>query len=467
MWTLLTLLVCFTQKSCAVFFDKVESNGVAEGNMTKIETLATKTASPRVVSVPQLFAYEGFIRKLREKARVSSVALGGSMIVGVGCGNNPRECAYPSRFFRWLSNKHYGNDFGIAYENRAIGGSTTAAVLPMLPILVADTKAGFSNISRGVDMVLIDFSINDAATNHNVLTIENVSYSQRDRIFAAAEAGLRYILEYHPATAILMVDASCSPAVAAAHESAAALYGIPYIKNCGTGRAHVEANVHESIKNHLAEWWNAFSRRLQNQDLEALVLYPLVKLPTPPIVAVTPAGLLEHFSVCPKPLTVYDAHTAYFNKGIAPRTTKGTWALELDRDRPDKASWTSRHHGSVLEFPLKFGPDPRIALIYTKGYDNTFGSVLLTVPGAPGNGGKVGMRVYGCCDPNNVTQSELRVINAGAPRSVRRLDYNTRFHQDETHMEIFWLLPHSSATLRIEFIKDTYEKFNVKYVSSC
>jgi hypothetical protein len=94
---------------------------------------------------------------------------------------------------------------------------------------------------------------------------------------------------------------------------------------------------------------------------------------------------------------------------------------------------------------------------------------MVTMPDAPSFGSSVGMFVYGCCDPNNVTQAELRVVHAGETPPVRRLKGNSnfRFSQDETHQERFGLSPFSAATMRVTFMKESYEKFNIKYVASC
>jgi len=455
---------------CDAAFD-VADTGAKDGNMTKLETYALRTASPRVMSIPQIVAYQTFVEKLESKQRVSAVALGGSCIVGIGCTEwkgRERLCAFPSRFYRWLSKKYYGREDGISYENRAVGGSTTAATLPMLPLTVSDdTLAGSTNRTRGVDMVFIDFSVNDASISHEILHVGNASFSQYDKILAATEAEVRYILDYHPDTAILLMDATCDAASVAAHHAAASLYGIPYLRFCGPGH-HLSASGHEAVKEVMVKWWNVFEEAVTAVKLDESVVND-THLPKPPEGPITPAELAAYFIVCAEPLTVYDAKAAYFENGLAPNVTKGDWAIELDHNRTDRASWTSREDGSVMEFSLKFGLVPRIAIIYTKGYDDTFGAVLVTMPDAPSFGSGQRMFLHGCCDPNNVTQSELRVVHAGDAPQVRRLkgNNNLRFNQEETHQDRFALRPYSAATMRVTFLKETYSKFNIKYVASC
>jgi len=466
--------LCFlASRVCEATYDVV-GVGPKAGNMTKLETHASKTASLRVMSVPQLAAYQYFVERLKSKERVSAVALGGSCIVGIGCvewKSRERQCAFPSRFYRWLSNKHYGRDDGIAYENRAVGGSTTAATLPMLPITVADDSlAGSTNNTRGVDMVFIDFSVNDAAVSHELFHVGNASFSQYDKVLAATEAELRYILDFHPETAILLMDGSCDAASNAAHQAAASVYGVAYLRVCGPGR-HLSALGHETMKEAMVEWWNVFEKAVMDVKLGELTTSTntSTELPTPPLHPITPVELAAYFVVCAKPLTVYDAKAAYFGHGLVPIITKGDWSLELDHNRTDRASWTSRVDGSMMEFPLKFGLVPRIAIIFTKGYDDTFGAVRVTMPDAPSYGKNTQMIIHGCCDPNNVTQSELRVVHAGEAPQLRRLKGNSnfRFNQEETHQERFALLPYSAVTMRVTFLKESYGKFNIKYVASC
>ena len=95
-----------------------------------------------------------------------------------GCGGaDIRTCSYPSLFARWLARTYYGrlaNDSGGAgsngivdgffYENRAMGGTTTAGELPMLPLDVVDHRSAAGE-STGVDLIIVDFSVSNCLLN--------------------------------------------------------------------------------------------------------------------------------------------------------------------------------------------------------------------------------------------------------------------------------------------------------------
>ena len=344
--------------------------------------------------------------------------------------------------------KHYGRKDGVKYENRAVGGTTTAVNLPMLPMLVADTMEGSANHTRGVDMIFIDFSVNDEeSVRNNPLNIGEFSFNKYDKILAATEAAVRYILDVHPNSAILLMDATCQASSNAAHQAAASLYGIPYLRVCGTG-IHFPARVHETMNASLVEWWNILEKTIVNISIDDSVISQLPNLPLHPV---TPDALASYFNVCAKPLTVYDARAAYFDSGLAPNVINGDWALELDHNRTDKASWTSHVDGSMMEFPLKFGLIPQVSIIYTKGYDDTFGAIKVNMPDTPSFSKNISMIFHGCCESNNVTQSELKIVHAGLAPHLRRLrgsSPNLRLSQ-EKELEKFLLLPYSSAKMRV------------------
>jgi hypothetical protein len=158
-------------------------------------------AAAQELSFAQTLAFRALVGKLERAEPVVAVSLGGSMIAGEGCspgpgnGADPRACAYPSRFARWVAQAFYGvpDDNGsrppaappssassqpplpesnFFFENRALGGTTTAGALPMLPLLVSDHRGkasppagggggGGGGAAVGADLVLVDFSVND------------------------------------------------------------------------------------------------------------------------------------------------------------------------------------------------------------------------------------------------------------------------------------------------------------------
>lgn len=135
------------------------------------------------LSAPQERAYRRVFRLLQTGGRVAMVAIGGSMVGGAKCHDGPLrgvwhelECAYVSRFGRWLQ-RSYGctgatgpeagnapmheraNATGprIAYHNRAQGGTTSISSLPHLPYVVG--SASGPNQDGPADLLVVDYSV--------------------------------------------------------------------------------------------------------------------------------------------------------------------------------------------------------------------------------------------------------------------------------------------------------------------
>ncbi len=96
------------------------------------------------------------LHRLASGRKVRVIVLGGSMAAGNDCWDGgaatatPAVCSWSGRFVAWLQ-RRFGAD-AVRCENLAIGGTTTAAILPMLPELLR-TKAAH--------LVLVDFTVND------------------------------------------------------------------------------------------------------------------------------------------------------------------------------------------------------------------------------------------------------------------------------------------------------------------
>lgn len=122
------------------------------------------------ISGSQERAYKKLYAKLKHQKQVKIVALGGSMLVGMGCrdlnvsawASGPsRACSYPDRFANLLHDAHYSEENGsnVFYVNRATGSTTTAAALPMMDsLLTTDVEAP---TAEHPDLLLIDYSVND------------------------------------------------------------------------------------------------------------------------------------------------------------------------------------------------------------------------------------------------------------------------------------------------------------------
>ena len=120
---------------------------------------------------------------------------------------------------------------------------------------------------------------------------------------------------------------------------------------------------------------------------------------------------------------------------------------------------------------------PRIAFVYTRGYDDTFGAVVVAIPEAPGNFAHAQVMVHGCCNSRNVTQGELMVLNAAQEVMLPPRNQGSRHRPENTHMFGFGIKPHTNATLQLRFLKTypgrpgepstSFGKFSVRFVSSC
>jgi hypothetical protein len=203
---------------------------------------------------------------------------------------------------------------------------------------------------------------------------------------------------------------------------------------------HPGMKTHEFINQGLAIWWEVFSTRLKCESSEFLPLGPSNLLSEN---ATAPPHLAEAFHIC-KQLSVYDAKRSILNESsLVPIVASGDWKLDFENGRADKAGWVATKNGAEMVFQMSFGPSPRVAVVFTKGYES-FGDVAIFMPTHPGS-----ITLKGCCSTEHVTQGELRVINAG----------------QNSHG--FGVAPNSNGKLHMKFIKGKMEKFAVSFVASC
>ena len=103
------------------------------------------------------------------------VALGGSMVKGMGCSCetlSQEECSYGSRLAAWLGSRTRRR---VNFFNRAAGGSPTRGLLALLsesirvPTMVESERVAASGrqVMAAADVLVIDFSINDVGLKAN------------------------------------------------------------------------------------------------------------------------------------------------------------------------------------------------------------------------------------------------------------------------------------------------------------
>jgi lysophospholipase L1-like esterase len=416
----------------------------------------------------QRAAYARLRRKLAADEPVKFVTLGGSMTAGMGtsCG---RPCSYSAQLCAQFGGRN------VSCVNHARGGTTTGSILPLLRGLVEGFEA---SAKQPADLVIIDFSVNDAheaqdwlvftgATAHPgqgwtdyTRAAQDATAAHRATVFAATEALLRALLHFFPDTALVVVEGYYGKdglESAAAHEQAAVLYGVPFV-SFGSSLAtpddpevwgpslglHPPDAVHGLLALALKLWL-----------LETLEQAPRADEPAACVREgpAASAALAARFRVCDAPASLFDAGSA-FDSADAPRPTAriGDWALV--EDRADKPGWISTAAGSTLEFTVRFGAAPRLVVVYTKGYEGPgehWGDVELSLPPV-----KDTVVIKGCCNREKVTQAELYYAKV-----------DTAVHQrDQDGVQGFAVQPNSTRLLRLR-LASAGSKFKLLVVTTC
>lgn len=413
-----------------------KKNGVWWNTFLNASASSPTSALEARVSPAQHLLLRSLFEKLERGEEAVMLVLGGSMLAGIGCTPGSWTCAYPSRLAKlWptLEGRHAPK---LRVISRARGGTTTASTLPFLEYLIALDESG-----PAPDLILVDFSVNDARESQDwTVDIDTeaaaaASFTRGDRVFAATESFLRFALR-KGSSALLVVESQYYEEESLdAHRAAAGLYGVPFLaygdglvppivdavawgpsNSAVINWAHPPAATHQRIAvatvAYIARLAHALRGRSVENDRDDRLFQG--RLDAPPL---APPRLANTFRVCDAALSTYDAKRA----GAAnltsegPRVLRGKWVLA--EDRPGKPGWISTTPGSIASFHVRFGPSPRLVVVYTRSYQ-TFGDVLLSVPGYKRIGvkgplkGKEEMEVlHGCCNADKVTQSELRVVN--------------------------------------------------------
>eukprot|EP00756_Hemistasia_phaeocysticola_P044009 Hpha_TRINITY_DN1758_c0_g1::TRINITY_DN1758_c0_g1_i1::g.158402::m.158402 len=127
---------------------------------------------------------------------VTIVVLGGSETAGTGCsdpdGSSDRACAWPARYERLLHARFPAAN--LTLHNHAIGGTTIASAIPLVPSWFRHhaPRRG-SSAPGGVDLVLVDFTVNDCIDFH----------SRNEELAGAYEAFVRAVHKTSPSTVLL------------------------------------------------------------------------------------------------------------------------------------------------------------------------------------------------------------------------------------------------------------------------
>jgi hypothetical protein len=194
----------------------------------------------------QVLAHARLHAALSSGRPVAATFLGGSVVLGMGCGEGDvtgTRCAYPHRFEQWMRTCEGHSNFTVT--NGATGGTTTISVLPQLPEYMPEAdldQAVGTESSWPEQLLVIDFSTNDSVLRTGL----DAASQARSPLVAATEVMLRWLLFERPRVALLLLESDCvSPAhglyigTHEAHQRVARHYGVPFLSFASGFRQNV------------------------------------------------------------------------------------------------------------------------------------------------------------------------------------------------------------------------------------
>ena len=367
------------------------------------------------------------------------------------------SCSYGARVANWLR---------AGYVNRAAGGRTTRSMAPefrTVPLVArepGDTAEGggeHSNATRSADILLIDFSVNDYWQSGYQLALTPAvakrlgmtpTSSLYEATAAATEALLRYALDEHPHTALLLVGTVCPPVGArapshAAYAAVARHYGVAYLsfpsalsggrEACAPGAApkvyshdhHPDWVGHQYVADAIVQvlqGWPCSRRPPPQLPPQPLGGHLAPRLP-PPMTA------QRGYEVCRVPTAAYRAVEAVARGGRLPGVTVRHGHWRAYEDVPGKAGWIATTANALIEFELRTGPfRPSVSVVWMQGYSGWGSAELRLTPKGSASGRAVHVHVLDGQQPGGlrVTQATALSMTVG-PNSPWKLGTNVDF----------------------------------------
>ena len=340
------------------------------------------------------------------------VALGGSMVKGMGCSCetlSQEECSYGSRLAAWLGSRIRRR---VNFFNRAAGGSPTRGLLALLsesirvPTMVESERVAASGrqVMAAADVLVIDFSINDVGLKANTSPWSGMglgNYSTYELVGAATEAVLRFILTTASSSALLMVESNCRVArgdgeSGRAHRDVAAHYGVAFVSlpavlrrgsaACTSSAEPVVWNVHphpDATAHAMVAYVASAVLHRFGMNSDKADTAPRRDSSLPARLFSSPALRRSH-QICSPPLSMHVATRNCLTRTSAacPRVVSGSW--EAREDKAGKFGWISNGpEASTIEFPLRLGKLPRVTVVWMQGYDG-WGRASVGFRQAPG-----------------------------------------------------------------------------------
>ena len=441
--------------------------------------------------------------KTLHPAELSMVALGGSMVKGMGCSCgtlSQEECSYGSRLADWLGGLTRRR---VHFFNRAAGGSPTRGLLALLSELIrVPTRVDSERVAASgrqemaaADVLVVDFSINDVRLKANTSPWRDMglgNYSTYELVGAATEAVLRFILSEHASSsALLIVESNCRVAggdgeSGRAHRDVAAHYGVAFVSlpaalrrgpaACTSSAKPVVWNVHPhpdaTAHAMIAHVASAVLRRfgkaagaMNNTGTRRDSSLPARRFFSSP-------ALRSSHQICSPPLSMHVAtrDCPIRTSAACPRVVSGSW--EAREDRAGKFGWISNGpEASTIEFPLRLGKLPRVTVVWMQGYDG-WGRASVGFRQAPGL-----QMVLDGLHGENRTVTQLNSITMGVaqpPSSLLMRNISRHRGRSNTHLasnEIGWGLTRASnVTLTLTLLCESpmaCGQFKLVSVSSC
>lgn len=371
-------------------------------------------------SLPIAGDYSRFINmydKLSAGGTVRILVLGGSMTAGVRCAQfvkdgqkvTGKSCAWPARFHASLASRF--PTATVEMLNIAQGGTTTSVIL-----------AGIGMVLRGMqdegsmpDAVIIDTLVNDASEAKRWDDAGNTSFSTDQIISLSYESLIRSLHELVPNAAVLSFMSGC-PNCASKRDSqlsVATFYDLP----------RLDYSDFRSKHQNMTDLWKMFDSDVNHPswethqmiaDVVANVLgraWASGRRPSVPEKPFSKQTLAKQedvamFQPCLNVLSGYSARQAFDGTGAQPKITNG-W--RLFEDRPGKPGWIADSKSATINFHVRFGIRPRLAVVYLRSYEG-MGNARLKI----GNSGSVLDGLWSSDFKLNVSQSYVSWYNAGA-----------------------------------------------------
>ena len=320
-------------------------------------------------------AMRRLVQRISTAHSFSIVVIGGSSPAGVDCANElveRKDCSWPGRFVDALRTVFSSTKF--IYTSHASGGWNHRAALASLPYWLSSPSDS--------DLLLVDFHINDAV----------VGGGAPADFLEEAESLILAVRRLRPTLEILYVSSMCDTsgnvmntiykAITTAHAVPLVSYfdlvsAVSFIRTPGGGDAHPSSALGlspwcEQISHHHPTW--PIHQLIADTALGCVeaAWADLCGLPLNSTILTLPSRVKS--VSCEIPVIFLSAQLEWerhaspdskYETAVAIRSS--SW--DLVEDRLNKPGWVSSSASSWIEFDVRFGARPRLAIAYLQSYE--------------------------------------------------------------------------------------------------